>query len=460
MQKQPKLDKSIGVFGGVSILTGIMVASGIFFVGSFVLRATNYSLPLALLAWLVGGVLTLTYGLMYAELGTRMPKSGGYYVYLKEGYGRPVAFSAGFFNFVLASSGSIAVLALAFSEVLFNIVGELTEWSVMLSQGTQIGIAFGMIVLLTGLNLLGVRLNTKILKTLLIIKAIPIGLMIILGIFLGEQSFDWSINLNGGNLFGALTALGFAVIFSFWAYEGWTNLNSVAEEMENPSKDLPKSLIITIVAVTTIYVLYQFSVFRVLSVPALQAIIDGDAILPGGFTFIGIPAAVTILNRAGQFLVMSTIALGIFGALNATILAFPRVYYAMSQQEPALAKLARVSEKTKTPVVAVVVSSVMASILVFFAISDLISLVAFGGLVFNTLIFISLFKFRKESTTEEGVYHVPFYPYLPLLSIGVTLFLLLAIFIQNPVPSLIGTGVVIISFPIFYILNKILKSDA
>ena len=460
MQKQPKLDKSIGVFGGVSILTGIMVASGIFFVGSFVLRATNFSLPLALLAWLVGGLLTLTYGLMYAELGTRMPKSGGYYVYLKEGSGRPVAFSAGFFNFVLASSGSIAVLGLAFAEVLTNIVGELTEWSVVLSQGTQIAIAFGMIVLLTGLNLLGVRLNTKILKVLLVIKAIPIGLMIILGIFLGEQSFDWSINLDGGNLFGALTALGFAVIFSFWAYEGWTNLNNVAEEMENPSRDLPKSLIITIVAVTTIYVLYQFSLFRVLSVPALEAIIDGDAIVPGGFTFIGIPAAVTILNRAGQFLVMSTIALGIFGALNASILAFPRVYYAMSQQEPALAKLARVNEKTKTPVVAVVVSSVMALLLVFFAIGDLISLVAFGGLVFNTLIFISLFKFRKESTTEEGVYHVPFYPYLPLLSIGLTLFLLLAIFIQNPVPSLIGTGVVIISFPIFYVLNKVLKSDA
>ena len=454
MQKQGKLDKSIGVFGGVSILTGIMVASGIFFVGSYVLQATNFSLPLALLAWLFGGLLTLSYGLMYAELGTRMPKSGGYYVYLKEGYGRPVAFSAGFFNFVLASSGSIAVLGLAFSEVIFNIVATMSGGELLLSNPVQVVIALSTILGLTGLNLLGVRLNTTVLKALFVIKAIPITLIIILGIVSGTQVFDWSLNLEGVNLFGALTAIGFAVIFTFWAYEGWTNLNSVAEEMKNPSRDLPKALIATIVGVTLVYVLYQFSVFRILSVGELEGIIGS------GFVFIGIPATMALLNTAGQYLVMITIALGIFGALNASILAFPRVYYAMSQHEPALAKLALVNEKTKTPVVAVIVSSIMASILLFFTIGDLISLVAFGGLVFNSLIFISLFKFRKANVNQEGVYKVPLYPYLPIASIVITLFLLVAIFTQNPVPSLIGSAVVLLSFPLFYLINHVIKGDA
>ena len=448
MQKKATLDSPIGVFGGVSILTGIMVASGIFFVGSYVLEATNFSLPLALLAWLLGGLLTLSYGLMYAELGTKFPRSGGYYVYLKEAYGRPVAFASGFFNFVLASSGSIAVLALAFSEVLFNIVATASAGEILLSTAAQWAIAALMIVALTGLNLKGVRLNTRILKTLFVIKAIPISIIIVLGIFQGEQSFDWSLNLNGANVLGLLSGVAFAIIFTFWAYEGWTNLNSVAEEMKNPKRDLPKALAITILGVTALYVLYQFSVFRILSVAELEGIIGS------GFVFIGIPATMTILNTLGQYIVMITIALGIFGALNASILTFPRVYYAMSQEEPALKTLGRVDEKSQTPIAAIVVSSVMALILLMFRISDLIALVAFGGLVFNSLVFVALFLFRRKNPTPSEGYSVPGYPYLPAVTIGITLILLVVIFFQNPLSSLVGTAVILLSYPLYWFINR------
>lgn len=452
MQKQPKLDSTIGVFGGVSILTGIMVASGIFFVGSYVLEATRFSLPLALLAWLLGGLLTLSYGLMYAELGTKFPRSGGYYVYLKEAYGRPVAFASGFFNFVLASSGSIAVLALAFSEVLFNIVATASGGDILLSSGAQWIIAAGMIIALTVLNLKGVRLNTRILKILFVIKAIPITIIILLGIFQGEQSFDWSLNLDGVNLLGLFSGVAFAVIFTFWAYEGWTNLNSVAEEMKNPQRDLPRALALTILGVTALYVLYQFSVFRILSVGELEAIIGS------GFVFIGIPATMTLLNTLGQYIVMTTIALGIFGALNASILTFPRVYYAMSQEEAALKTLGRVDEKSQTPFAAILVSSVMALVLLLFRISDLIALVAFGGLVFNSLVFVALFLFRRKNPTPNEGYSVPGYPYVPALTIGITLILLVVIFFQNPTSSLIGSAVIIVSYPLYLVLNKHLKA--
>ena len=439
-------NKSINVLGGISILTGIMVGSGIFFVGSIVLDTLNYSPGFALLAWLFGGILTLTYALMYAELGSKYPEVGGYYAYLKKAYGPVVGFMAGFFNFVLASSGSIAVLALAFSEVTNNLL--FTAFEVSLSMPVQIGLGALMVILFTGFNTLGIKLNTLFLKIIMVLKFVPIITLIILGLLLGTQSISLSFDLGGVGFFEGLSLFGFAVIFTFWAYEGWTNLNNVTEEMENPEKDLPKSLLITMILVTLLYVLYQSSILRVLDTGSINYIYTEVT------SFIGIPATIELVGDIGFFMVAGTIFIAILGSLNASILSFSRVYFAVSKDYPVLSPLAKINEKTQTPVRALILTMVMALILLPFQISDLISLVAFGGLVFNTLIFVSIFIFRKKDPNREG-YSVPLFPYLPYVSIGITLLLLVAIFIQNPIFSLIGTGVVVLAVPVYYLLKKV-----
>lgn len=442
-------NKSINVLGGISILTGIMVGSGIFFVGSIVLDTLNYSPGFALLAWLFGGILTLTYALMYAELGSKYPEVGGYYAYLKKAYGPVVGFMAGFFNFVLASSGSIAVLALAFSEVTNNLL--FTAFEVSLSMPVQIGLGALMVILFTGFNTLGIKLNTLFLKIIMVLKFVPIITLIILGLLLGTQSISLSFDLGGVGFFEGLSLFGFAVIFTFWAYEGWTNLNNVTEEMENPEKDLPKSLLITMIIVTLLYVLYQSSILRVLDTGSINYIYTEVT------SFIGIPATIELVGDIGFFMVAGTIFIAILGSLNASILSFSRVYFAVSKDYPVLSPLAKINEKTQTPVRALILTMVMALILLPFQISDLISLVAFGGLVFNTLIFVSIFIFRKKDPNREG-YSVPLFPYLPYVSIGITLLLLVAIFIQNPIFSLIGTGVVVLAVPVYYLLKKLEQS--
>lgn len=434
-------NKSIRVFGGVSILTGIIVGSGIFFVGSLVLNVLNYSTGFALLAWLIGGLLTLSYAWMYAQIGAHHPKVGGYYAYLRASYGPLVGFMAGFFNFVLASSGSIAVLALAFSEVSHNIL--LTAFGTGLEPWMQIALAAVMIVLLTGMNILGVKLNTTFLKVIMVIKFIPIIGLIFLGIFAGTQPLELNFSLGGVGFFEGLSLIGFAVIFTFWAYEGWTNLNSVSEEMENPTRDLPKALTITIGMVIAVYVLYQASIFRALDVATIEEIFNS------GFLFIGIPATMALVGDVGVFIVMGTIFIAILGALNATILSFSRVYFAVAQDFPKLHPLATLDERRQTPVKALLFSALMALVLVPFQIGDLISLVAFGGLVFNTLVFLSIFK----TPQEKGVFKTPLYPYLPVVSIGITVLLLVAIFIQSPYTSLIGVGVIALAIPVYHFIK-------
>ena len=434
-------NKSIRVFGGVSILTGIIVGSGIFFVGSLVLDVLNYSPGFALLAWLVGGLLTLSYAWMYAQLGAQHPEVGGYYAYLKLAYGPRVGFMAGFFNFVLASSGSVAVLALAFTEVTNNIL--YTAFEIWLDTPVALALAAVMILLLTGMNMLGVKLNTTFLKVIMVIKFIPIIGLILLGLTIGTVPFNLSFSLGGVGFFEGLSLFGFAVIFTFWAYEGWTNLNTVTEEMENPKRDLPRALSLTIGLVIAVYVLYQASVLRALDTGTIEGIVGS------GFLFIGIPATMALVGDIGVYIVMGTIFIAILGALNATILSFSRVYFAVAKDFPKLNVIATLDERRQTPVRALAVTALMALILLPFQISDLISLVAFGGLVFNTLIFISLFKLKKK----EDTFVTPLFPYLPMVSIGITLLLLVAIFVQNPLTSLIGVGVIAVAIPVYELIK-------
>lgn len=436
------LERSIGFLGGVSILTGIMVGSGIFFIGSYVLMRTDFSSGTSLLIWLIGGLITLMYGLIYAELGAMMPKAGGYYVYLKEAFGKPIGFLSGFVNFTLASSGSIAALAIAFSLILSNVLALL--FGLSLSSIVMTIISVLMIVGLSVVNFFGIKLGTLIQKVFLVIKFIPIMLIIIFGLILGTNSVSFTIDFNQLPFFDVLTLIGYAVIATFWAYEGWTNLNNVAGEVKNPGKNIPLSLIVSIGSVTLIYLMYQFSTFRVLSMSELQTMING------GNIYTGIDAAFVILGNFGMYVVMFTMLLSVLGALNGSIIVFPRVYYAMSQDGVLFNKFKVLHPKYKTPVYAIIGSAIMAIILLVFGLDDLISLIAFSGLLFNGLIFIALFIFRKRYPNKERPYKVWAYPFLPGLAILINALLLVAVYVEDIRSSLIGTGVILLGLPVYY----------
>ncbi len=453
MQKKQPLKRDIGIFGGVSILTGIMVGSGIFFVGSHVLMRVGFSVSHALLVWLLGGLITLMYALIYGELGALMPEAGGYYIYLKKAYGKPVAFMSGFTNFALLASGSIAVLALAFAQILSELTFNMFE--VALSNTTQIIIAAIMIISLSVVNFFGIRLGTLMQKVLMVVKAVPILLILILGLLLGNASIDWTFNVEGFSWVRLFSATGFAVIATFWAYEGWTNLNNVAGEVKNPGKTIPLSLIITLVSVTALYVLFNLSIFRVLSVDEIRVmVVDHESY------FIGIPAAMDLLGTFGLYLAMSTMLISVFGALNGSIMTFPRVYYAMSQDGIFIDQFKKVHKKYQTPIYAIIGSGVMAILLLVFSLTDLISMVAFGALVFNTLIFVSLFIFRKTMPEAKRPYKVWGYPILPIITIGITLLLLIATFAEDIRASLFGTLFVLAGLPLYFMIEHIKKKRA
>lgn len=434
------LKKEIGLFGGISILAGIMIGSGIFVFGSSILERVGFSLGLSLLAWLLGGILTLVSALTYAELGTLFPETGGYYVYLKKAYGKKVAFLSGLMNFVLSSSGSIALLALAFSEVLSYIVplGVLYKW-----------IAAFVIILLSVINYMGVKAGTWVQKIFLIAKIIPIFGIIIVGLFMGSEMPDLSFTTREPvGFFQLLTMIGFGVVGTLWAYEGWTNLNTVAGEMKDVKKDLPKALSISTIGVSVIYVLFIFSLYRILGTSATISLSEGGAVLP-------IPAMMTLFGETGMRIVFFSILISIFGSLNGSIMVFPRVYYAMAEDQVFFKAFSKVNDRYKTPGIAIIGSGLMALVLLVFNFQDLLTFVVFGGLIFNTLIFISIYIFRKRSRELERPYKVIGYPIVPALAILGMVLLIVSTLIESLVPSLIGFGVLLAGYFLYDIFIKV-----
>lgn len=434
------LKKAIGLFDGVSILAGIMIGSGIYaFAGLILFRSFN-NLALSLLVWIIGGIITLFSALTYGELGTMFPETGGYYVYLKKAYGKRIAFLSGVMNFVLSSSGSIALLAIIFGDILGNYVLGLNGWTR--------GIAAFMIVGLSLINYLGIKWGSMVQKIFLIAKILPMLVIIIMGLFLGKESISLSFSSLEGVPFWTLwVGIGYAVIGTLWSYEGWTNLNTMTGEMKNVKKDLPRALSWATLLVTLVYLLFIYALYRILS---YQTLLDLGA---GGF--LPIAAMMTLFGQTGMMFVFIAVLISIFGALNGSIMVFPRVYYAMAEDGLFPKAFRHVNSKRSTPTWAILGSGLMALLLILFNIEQLLTFVVMGGLIFNTLIFISVFLFRKREPNRVRPYRVWGYPFVPIIAILGMVMLLIATAIQSLVPSLIGLGVLIIGYFLYpYLMKK------
>lgn len=424
--EKTELRREVGLFGGISVLAGIMVGSGIFYIGSYVLMRSGMSLGLALLVWLVGGLITLMSGICFAELGAMMPKAGGSYVYLREAYGERVAFLSGFTNFVLGSSGSNAALAVAFSAALSSLMP--------MAGLTQKIVAVVMIVLLTAVNVYGVKLGSMVQNVFMVLKMLPIFAILIAGLLFGKATPNLSLMPASSPSIGKILGMvAFGVIATMWAYEGWTNLNTIAEEIKKPKKNLPLAIIISITGVAVLYVLFNYAIYRVLPYDTITAMING------GDYYLGTAAAKTLFGSTGQIIVGSAMILAIFNSLNGCIMVFPRSYYAMARDGAFFKGMAKLHPTYKTPVNALVVSAAVSVLLVLSNdLSRLTSLVAICGILFNGLTFYSVILLRKKYPTLDRPYKVWGYPVLIILVCLVMVGLTINTFVEDPIISLWG----------------------
>lgn len=442
--EKTEFKREIGVFGGVSIIGGIMIGSGIFYLGSYVLQRTGMNSGLAILCWIIGGIISLFGGLCYAELGTAMPKAGGRVVYLNEAYHPVVGFMAGFTDWLVGGPGSVAAVSIALMTV-FKSFFDISDFGVKMA-------AIFLIVVATIYNLFGVKLASFIQSISMVAKLVPITIVMLAALFVGRVSPDLSLGsasdyaaANDTNVIGMIAI---AVVAALWAYEGWTNLNTVAEEIKNPKKNLPMALIIGIGGVTVLYTLFNFAIMKVLPHEEIVSMIDK------GDLYLGTAVAEKVLGSAGAIVVSLGMILAMFGSMNGMILAQPRMYYAMAVEGHFFKAFTKLHPKYKVPTAPILVQGALAVILVLMRnLDQLTSMVVVTGMVFNVLVIIAVPILRRKYPKIERPYKVWLYPVSVIITAVIFIGLLVNSAIEDPVTGATGLIVPVLGAIVYYVFD-------
>lgn len=437
--------KEIGVFGGINILGGIMIGSGIFYLGSYVMQRTHMSMGLSILCWVIGGMVSLLGGLCFAELGACDSRAGGMRVYLTRAYHPIVGYLSGIISCFLSGPGSIAGVAIALPTALngyFHFDGLTIKI-----------IAVVLIIGVTLINLYGVKQGAAVADISMIAKLVPIVLIMVCALLFGKIKPDMSLVPGDGTpvtLSGMLGMISFAVVATLWAYDGWVNLNSVAEEVKNPGKNLPLSIIGAIGGITILYAMFNYSIYRVLPYSEVVTMIEA------GDLYLGTEVAKRILGNAGGIVVTAAMILAMFSSLNGMILTFSRVYYSMAEDNMFFKSFKQLHPQYKVPTASLWLQMVISILFVCLrSLNELTSLVVFAGQILTVMCISAVFAYRKKFPNMVRPYKAWGYPMTIVLAILANVGLMINSFIEDPMIAIISITILILgAMSYFYFLGR------
>ena len=430
--KDTKLLRELGLRDGIALVAGTVIGSGIYLVPNSVANQLS-SFSVVLLAWLAGGLLTLFGAFALAELGAAFPDAGGLYVYLRHAYGRPVGFLYGWGLLTLIQSGSLATLAVAFRIYMGHFV-QLT-----LLQQKITGIVF--ILILTGVNCLGVRSGKGVQNLFTILKFAGLTLMIGILFLRGHVRLLTADLWPQPPLHLHAAQFGIALIAILWAYEGWHMVSFTAGEFKNVQRDLPRGLIYGTLIVVVTYVLANFAYYFVLTSAQLQRTERVAATAVG-----------SVAGDAAALLISLLILVSIIGASNGVILTGPRVFYAMAKEGLFFPVFGKVSSRFHTPVYSILIQGVWASCLTLLGtFQELFTYVIFTAWIFYGLAGLAVIVLRIRRPEIERPFRVPGYPWLPALFALAALGMTLNAFVASPRHALFGIGLILTGLPVYVV---------
>jgi APA family basic amino acid/polyamine antiporter len=431
-----QLKRLIGARTATALVVGEVIAVGIFLTPAGMAKSLGSPLWL-LLVWLAMGAMAASGALCYGELAARYPEAGGGYVYLREAYGRPLAFLYGWMAMLVMDPGLTAALAIGMASY--------AGYVFKLSPIGIKAVAIGVIVLLAGINIRGVKLGGSLLRWLTILK---LGLLLFLLLWgFGLRLGDWS-NLipfiaqrpHSDPLLGALAG---GLVAAFFSFGGWWDVTKLAGEVREPARTLPRALLSGVLIVTLVYILTS-AVFLYL-VP-LSAVSSGE-------TFAA-QAGEVLFGRVGGQVFSAIVVIAVLGSLAAIIMSAPRVYFAMARDGLFIPAVAVLHLRFGTPARAIALQALLASILVTLGrFNEIISYFIFVVVIFVALTVASLFVLRGKPSGNV-IYRTPGYPATPIAFLLLVSLLLFLLGSSNPTQSFLGVGVVLLGIPVYYLLFR------
>lgn len=436
------LRRVIGLGGGVALIVGITIGSGIFRTPPTI--AGLVANPLVIMGlWTAFGLISICGALVLAELSSMLPQAGGVYVYLREAYGDAAAFVFGWLYTLITTPTTIAALAVVFAEFLLNLLGMPVDAKVQT-------IAIAGIIMLTVANVLGARVGAAVSEVTTLVKVTALA-AIILGTFLFAHG-SLSHLTEGGVVHGG--GLARAVAAVIWTYDGWVAVSMIAGEVVAPERLMKRIIIIGMLVIVTLYIGANLAYFYVMPIGVMAA--QREAIARTVMTAIAGPVA--------GVLIMIAIMTSVFGALNGNLLAKPRVAYAMARDGLIFGFLGTTHPRWATPWVAVLIQGVVGIVMVL-TLRDYDSLITYFVVVeWAALIFAvaSVFVLRRKLADAARPFRTPAYPWVPAAFVVGTVIGLSAIVwgqIQaGNFSPVYGLGIALAGFPVHYLWKRLKRS--
>jgi amino acid transporter len=449
--KKVELPRVLGPWMGTAVVIGTVIGSGVFKKPQAV--ATDVpEFGLGMLAWVLVGLLALFGSLSLAEVAVLWPRAGGNYVFLREGLGRWAGFLWGWVDFWIIRSASIAALATIFTESLHDVLREslTTGSTAVLPVWGERGVTIAVILALALVNARGTLLGgglQVVVTTVKVLSLVGIAVLpfVVLALVGGDDgpsaarlepvwpedplAVNWS--LFGGAMVGVL-----------WAYHGWMNIGPVAEEVRNPGRNIPLSLIAGTLTVMALYLSANLAYYLVVPRPEIV----GARTTPVATVF-----GQRLLGPTGVMLASAAVMTSVFGSLNGNLLVGPRLLFAMGRDDLAPHALARLHPRYQTPALAVLTLAAWSVLLVVFLpvvlpgadpFDTLTNYAMFGAASFETLTVATVFLFRRRYPPDKVAlpYRCPLYPWLPMVYVLVMTAVLLNMFVAKPRESQYAVG--------------------
>jgi APA family basic amino acid/polyamine antiporter len=427
--------RALGPFDATMVVIGGIIGSGIF-INPYIVAQRLDSSAAVLAAWIAGGAIALAGAYSYAELGALFPRAGGQYVYLRDAYHPLAGFLYGWALLALIESGAIAAVAITFANYALRLVGR--------PDVAPVPLALSAIIVLSIINFLGVKPGSRVLNVFVVLKVAALAVLIGAG-WLAPASPGWwdAAREPTTTTGGTAIAFGAALIPILFSYGGWQNANYVAEEIEDPRRNLPLSLMAGTITVVVIYALVNAVYLRALGLENLATTTTPAA-----------SAASRMFGEWGDTFVTASIAISTFGFLDLAILAPTRVYYAMAADGVFLPALAKLHPKYATPWLAILIQSTWSCILAATGSYErLLNYVVFADWIFFGLTVGTVIIFRRRlplASRAAGSYRAPGYPLVQILFVLVSAAVVLSVVGSDPSSALRGALLLALGIPVFF----------
>jgi len=426
------LIRRLGPLDAAAIVISNVIGGGIFFVPIIVAQLVPN--PWWMLGvWLFGGALAFAGAMAYAELASVRPHAGGEYVYLRDAFGPLAAFLTGWTSFVAGFSGAIAASAVALADYVTRFVPA--------AASARPAIAIAAIATLTVIHVRGLGPGRIVQNVLAGLKVSAIVLIVAAGFAIGHGS---AANFSSGAVTAPIPWV-LALVPVMFSYSGWNAAAYVAEEVRNPSRNVPLALALGTIAVIVLYVALNALYVFVLPMPQLASL-DGrlmDTVAERLFGF-----------ATGNLIALFTIV-SLAASISAMVLAGPRVYFAMARDGIFVRAAGRVHPRFHTPATAIIAQAVWSSVLVLSGtISQLVNYTGFAVVLFAAIAVCALFVLRRRNPLAPRPFSALGYPWAPAIFVIASAVMVGNALWRQPKTTLAGCAVILVGVPVYFLFKS------